>query len=617
MKDRILRLPSFLLTFHILTHPVAANTSFPSEVLGQAEWSWTTGGDAIWSVDEESSLSSGPAARAGNLDDNQEAWLETTIEGPGQIEFTWRTSSEWHGDFLTVSVNGKPTLRASGETEWETRQLDLDPGTSHLRWTFAKNDSRSVGEDSAWLAEVRWEPLVDYLLLAPEGQQLPAGGGSYQIQLFSDRNWSVDSFPAWLQIFPESGDGNLLLSVEVSPNPGITARSAAVSISGSKHSITQAAASDARFSTRILESGSAGTVLRFPGEPGVRYSAEFSNDLRAWESTTFQLAGSASPQSVLNATQHDEFEITANRPDETESASREFWRIHARTPPPGYAAIPAGPFVMGDTHAETEFLMAESSPAHTVETDSFFISPRPVSFAEWREVVAWALKNGYDFDHSGQRGSDGGGNELPESGETAKHPVVALSWHDAVKWCNAKSEMSGAVPAYYTDADHNVIYRSGRIDLFDENVRWNAPGYRLPREAEWEKAARGGLVQKRWPWGDDPVTTDRANYLPEEEAPAGTSLPGSYPKNGYGLEDVAGNVWEWNWDRHASSTYRHRAESGSTSPHGPDRGTQRVARGGSWDSSAEFTRVSVRLGIRPETALPVLGFRPAFGNGQE
>jgi formylglycine-generating enzyme required for sulfatase activity len=169
------------------------------------------------------------------------------------------------------------------------------------------------------------------------------------------------------------------------------------------------------------------------------------------------------------------------------------------TPPPPSAAmalIRAGAFQIGDPFNEGR---SDERPVRTVILSAFYMDRFEVTKGLWDEVAAWAQANGYDI------------GPASGSGRGPAHPVTDVSWYEAVKWANARSEKEGLTPAYYTDAAHRTVYRTGRVDVRNEWVKWTASGYRLPTEAEWEKAARGELVGARYPWGND-ISCARANY---------------------------------------------------------------------------------------------------------
>ena len=172
----------------------------------------------------------------------------------------------------------------------------------------------------------------------------------------------------------------------------------------------------------------------------------------------------------------------------------------------GMVLIPSGEFTMGNlienprpmeirhpTLGSGDFDIQDAQPVK-VTVSSFYIDANLACYRDWKSVYEWATQQGYKFEYTG-------------AGVGDDHPVTELTWGDAVKWCNARSELAGLSPVYYRSKTQIWKHGSGDMAIAD----WEANGYRLPTEAEWEKAARGGLVGRRFPWGDT-ISEAQANY---------------------------------------------------------------------------------------------------------
>lgn len=225
-----------------------------------------------------------------------------------------------------------------------------------------------------------------------------------------------------------------------------------------------------------------------------------------------------------------------------------------------FVKIPAGSFAMGDSSPEAP---ANAQPVHLVTVSSFWMASTEITFMQWQTFLN---ETGYPVGRSQAGGST--------------YPVVSITWEDAQAYCAWFSEKYGVL-------------------------------MRLPTEAEWEYAARGGLEGKEFPNGDT-ISPKDANYASDGPRPVG-----QYAPNGYGLYDMAGNVGEWIGDWYDKDYYQVSPSNDPTGPATEEGQLQRRAdRGGGWCFGVEFIRVSARHagpGSWDEGGTAdCLGFRPVL-----
>ena len=233
----------------------------------------------------------------------------------------------------------------------------------------------------------------------------------------------------------------------------------------------------------------------------------------------------------------------------------------------------------------------------SVTINSFWIDKYEITFELWTEVRTWAITHGYSDLAIGQSG---------QFSTSANNPITRVNWYDVVKWCNARSEKDGLTPVYYTRIDQDTIYRTGSIGINISSVKWNANGYRLPTEVEWEFAARGGTSSH----GDTLSGSNNPDSVAWYNNNSGTMTHtvGTKSANELGIYDMSGNVWELCWDWFDAWTAY--PSGGNIDPKGPSTSqTYRIVRGGAFHVNQIACGVSILNYGVPIESYPDLGFR--------
>ena len=285
----------------------------------------------------------------------------------------------------------------------------------------------------------------------------------------------------------------------------------------------------------------------------------------------------------------------------------------------------------------------DEAPKHAVWVSGFFIDRFEISIREWNHVTLFAESNGYEFSET---------QKFPKRGpswftgaDRLDFPMNMITWYDAIKWCNARSEFMGRLPVYY-DSESKEILRDQNLNSSSAlGVYWTRSGYRLPTEAEWEKAARGIAGGYKFPWGNS-IDGSMANYKLSGDPFDNGATPVGYfngtqeivskdysysgenknprdQKNFYGLYDIVGNVSEWCWDWYDEGWYSNSRNS-NRDDRGPDKedlsikNPPKVHRGASFSSdntseNGEALRIAFRDIAFPEEFSTNLGMRSVRG----
>lgn len=257
----------------------------------------------------------------------------------------------------------------------------------------------------------------------------------------------------------------------------------------------------------------------------------------------------------------------------------------------------------------------------------FLMNKYETCYELWYTVRIWAENNGYQFQNLGQEGSGGRRGQAPTE-KNRFQPVTMISWHDAAVWCNALSEIYGKTPCYTYKGE--VLRDSCDTAVLDlAECDWEADGFRLPSETEWEYAARrtqagfqrgdsaSGQID-RYGNNDESVLQDTVAWYDGNSdgtrtvgtagtpfSPDALPVPGSGNANGSGLFDMSGNVLEFCWDW--MDTYKDMSPGERAA--GPEYGFERTARGGSWSPYTGFIFCGDRYSYDPNAIYNYLGFR--------
>ncbi len=242
---------------------------------------------------------------------------------------------------------------------------------------------------------------------------------------------------------------------------------------------------------------------------------------------------------------------------------------------PELVEVQGGTFIMGNNYAVTK----DESPEHKVTLSDFLIGKYEVTFEEFDRFCTVT------------------GQEKPYDAKLGrgKKPVMNTSWESAVMYCNWLSKVNDLEQCYTIQRDSLVTQVS---------CNFEANGYRLPTEAEWEYAAKGGNKSKKYAYSGSFNPNEVAWFY--ENSDGVPHFVGKKESNELGIHDMSGNVREWCWDYYSNKFY---SESPESNPSGPVDGIRRVFRGGGWNSKADLLRLTARESMGPNKHYGNVGFR--------
>ena len=362
---------------------------------------------------------------------------------------------------------------------------------------------------------------------------------------------------------------------------------------------------------KLIDHTTTQKVIPRTGEPlNVVISYEDSNIVVDWDPVSgaeeYNIYGMATPTATPELLGSTTFSIWTCE----DMGSKYFFEVTSIYTPSTIVFVQGGTFQMGDHFSEGN---SDEIPLHSVTVSDFYMGETEVTQKEWSDIM--------------------GSNPASGFGVGDNYPVYNVSWYAIMVYCNKRSIEEDITPCYTINSSTNpddwgVIPTSSDSMWNAAECDWSVEGYRMPTEAEWEYAARGGLSGQRFPngatishstngdtqsnyYGSNSYTYDvspTAGFHPDYNV--STSPVGSFPPNGYGIYDMSGNLWEWCWDWHDSGYYTTCNNLGSvTDPLGPSGGSNRVLRGGYWTDNAYVCRVTYRSIGAPDGSYSNMGFR--------
>lgn len=250
--------------------------------------------------------------------------------------------------------------------------------------------------------------------------------------------------------------------------------------------------------------------------------------------------------------------------------------------------VSGGTFDMGSETGDNDEL-----PVHPISLTNFYIAKHETTQGEWEEIMGYNPASDSGF------------------GEGNQYPVFFVSWYDIMVYCNKKSVKEGLTPCYTKDGEANTELW-GNVPTAEDSIQWDniicdwsANGYRLPTEAEWEYAARGGRSSQHYTYSGSNIMNEVAWNANNSMSKA--HLVGTKANNELGIYDMSGNVYEWVWDWYGPYS----ASNSQINPSGPETGLYHVGRGGAWFGSVKGCKTTYRNYFSPSGKNKRFGFRVA------